>query len=407
MRRARPLHRGLTLLMCAGAAVGCNSVFDITEGAPRHDGAAGIGTQMGGSSSGATGGMNGIPKGGTTGKAGASASGTAGLAAGTGNAAGSGGNGGGGNQANGGTGVAEGGTEPGTGGTTENGGTGANGGSSGSSGDGGTGGSTGGTGGSGAGMGATGGQQEILNIVDYRDFLIWPKCDEDNAGFETTCKFYGMQGPSACNNASLPFDQRGAFLKGTIPIGGSNGTTYAVQVRVFGAATTRCYEGGQLAPVNTVSGTQNLYVGGEPTDSTWTSFELHVYDKDANPTNVYYLNALPHDDETAGVACETYSTQQLFNEITLELPGAGYVEWIVHDTDCVMDTNCESNTSWCAPIGQSAISVLDPLGPPFVEVDTGKGDRMIPVDTRYGTTNTAQYPQYMYVDVKQVNTASP
>ncbi|HEX5099921.1 MAG TPA: hypothetical protein VFV94_10495 [Polyangiaceae bacterium] len=394
------------LLSCASAAVACNGVFDITEGAPRHEGAAGLGTQRGGASTGATGGMNGIPTGGTTSQGGASAGGAVGLSGGTGNAAGAGANGGsGGNSANGGMGAAEGGTEPGTGGTTDHGGTGANGGST--SGDGGTGGQNGGASGGGAGMGGTAGLQEILNIVDYRDFLIWPKCDEDNAGFETTCKFYGMQGPSACSNPALPFDQRGAFLKGTIPIGGSNGTTYAVQVRVFGAATTRCYESGQLAPVNTVSGTQNLYVGGEPTDSSWTSFELHVYDKDAKPQGVYYLNALPHDDETSGVACETYSTQQLFNEITLELPGAGYVEWIVHDTDCVMDTNCESNTSWCAPIGQSAMSVLDMLGPPFVEVDTGKGDRMIPVDTRWGEQNTAQYPQYMYVDVKQVNTAAP
>lgn len=399
MGRGPAFHGGLTCLACAAVGVGCNSVFDITEGVSRSDGGAGLAAHAGGASNGAAGGTNGVPKGGTLGKGGASSGGAAGLVAGSPNVAGSGGNGGSGdNPANGGSGATEGGADPGTGGSSENGGTDANAGSGASSGAGGTGGSNGGTGGSAAGMSGTAGQGP-LNIIDGRDFLIWPRCDADNSGFETTCKFYGMQGPSACNNPDLPFDQSGAFLKETIPVGGSNGTVYHVQVRVTGAATTRCYRDGQLAPVGTPGGTQNIYVGGTPTESTWTSFELHSYDAGGKPQGVYYLNAAP-DPSSPNVHCETYSTQQLFNVVTLDLPGAGYVETVVHDTDCVMDTNCEANKTWCVPIGPTGVT--DPLPPEFVPDDAGGSVRMIPKDTRYGANNTAQYPQFIYVDVQDV-----
>jgi len=391
-------HRGVICLSCAVTGVGCNSLFDITEGAPRHDGGAGLGTQKGGASSGATGGMSGIPKGGTAGKSGATSGGAAGLATSAQGGGGTGGDGAtGGNGANGGTGVNEGGADPGNGGTNEVGGTGANGGS--------TSGSAGaGMGGSSAATGGMGGQQGPLNIVDGRSFLIWPRCDADNSGFETTCTFYGMQGPSACSNPDLPFDQRGAFLKETIPVGGSNGTTYHVQIRATGAATTRCYQSGALASVGTTGATQNIYVGGAPTESTWPSFELHVYDVNDQPKGVYYLNAAP-DPSSPIVHCEQYSTQQLFNVATLDLPGGGYVETVVHDADCVMDTNCQSGQTTCVPIGPT-LGTPDPLGDPFQPVDTLQGKRQIPVDTRYGTNNTAQYPQYMYVAVQQVTTGS-
>lgn len=391
-----PYSAVVSVLLVVGG-VACNAVFDITEGTPRPDGEAG---QPGGEGNPATGGVGALPKGGAAGKGGVASGGAAGLGMG-GTSSGGGGAGGdgatgGGSGATGGTGGDSAGSGQGMGGTSENGGTGGDTSGTGgdSSGTGGTGGSTGGTGGDTSGTG--GGGNPPTTIVELMGYLIWPRCSQDTAVYSATCNFFGEEGgPTSCPNQDKPFEERGAFLNATLQIGGTVDVTYNVLFHVFGAVTNRCYTGGAWEDPDDQSPT--WYIGGKPTDSDWTSYELHVKNANGQEVGRHYLNGSTSANNPNIPDCETGGMQQLNEDVYLDLPGGGRVEVVVHDADCAMNTNCgmEPETS-CGPWGANMAYPA-----PYEKT----GSMWSPRDTRYAST-AAQFSQFIQLEIQSVSSGN-
>jgi len=386
VKSERTFHPGAaSLVALVVASVACNAIFSITEGASRHSAAGDDDDTPAGVSGAKPGaGNTGIPQGG---KGGAAAAGAAGFSMGGAKNAGTGGDtgamGGGGNNG----GAPAGGSNQGMGGGIEIGGTGGDTGAAGGNISGAAG--TGGIGGAASGMAGIGGSAP-LPLTSLPTLLIWPQCSEDTEQFSTTCQYYG-DGESSCPSG-------GAVHRETHQIGGKRGDVYVAEIKTWGAVALHCFTGGTFVATDT-AGVVWLK-DGEPTADNGTVYELDVYEENGTaPIGAYHLNAYRRSpllgSDVPDPPCNGDAIQNEGDSVTLELPGAGTVEVIIRDPDCVMTTNCNatSPTDTCFPYGRNSIQGEIP-GPPFAAVTS----TYAPKDDRYGDRSAA-WSQFVVLQV--------
>jgi hypothetical protein len=365
------------------------------------------------SSGGNTGSGGSTASGGSTGSGGSTASG--GTTGSGGSTASGGTTGSGGNTASGGTtgtGGAKGGTT-GSGGSTASGGTTGSGGSTASGGTTGTGGAKGGTTGSGGAAGATGsggaaGSDAITpaSVVPGLMNLYWEgSCvgTRDPGGHNCPLDDNG----SNCPTNSDPTMQ-GTVRSKAIPVMGTTGQHYTVNIEVIGVIGTRCYSGGtrqSTASIMTEGYNNTWYVGGTPSNATdwWNSYELHVAPSTGDPSgDVYYFNAF---DNAGGSYCDSEATYMVQYAASFKVLGGGTMTLRLHDYNCQAQQNCGSNTdstSTCMPrtvnFGSFSNSVTNSFMGGTQTAPTGNL-KQAPTDLLTKT----YYPQWLMVDVTSVS----
>jgi hypothetical protein len=262
--------------------------------------------------------------------------------------------------------------------------------------------STGGTGGTG------GGGVTVQDIVPTLDGFLWiGNCgNADAAGKD--CPILSETGTACVGDTGTPFYTRGAFQLHTHTVGGTPGTKYLINFEARGVTGGKDYTGGtKQSSATDLSQTANdgWYVGGLPTDSKWNTYEIHVSPPVAGqpvnnqaltcngcptgPDNVYYTNSIP----TADGLHETMPI-----DITASFPvmGGGTITLIIHDSNCLGQQNCGSDTDG------SATAMC--LAPRTVDLSGLSPQPMAPFSQPLTQTHAPNpwHPQWLFFDVKSV-----
>ena len=300
--------------------------------------------------------------GGTTSSGGTSAAGgtkSSGGATGSGGASASGGvTSAGGTTAKGGT------TGPtASGGTTGSGGTMASGGATSSGGattaTGGTKG-TGGATGSGGSSGTIDPTSVVPDIVGY----MWIGTCSNGSQSGLDCPLLDTSG-SCPNPNATDYASRGLIRTTSFTVKGTQGTPYTVHFEARGVLGSRCYTGGTpevsgLAS-NPETSNNGWHVGGQPVDSLWNTYEIHVSPAvsgsgAANPVksgeDIYYMNAFPYPPISYGkdTYCEAHETFPMKYTASFQVTGGSTISLVLHDSNCKGQMNCggPDNQSTCA-----------------------------------------------------------
>jgi hypothetical protein len=311
-----------------------------------------------------------------------------------------------GNGGSAGTTSGSGGTTAGTGGST--GAAGASGGSTGAAGaaGGAAGGSTGaagstgqaGSGGAAGGAGGTGGIS-IASVVPQLDGYLWIGTCASGApstGNPTDCPIYPAGMTTCPNTGSAQYANRGALIDATIPVLGTTGTTYNVNMEVRGVTGLRCYnpaaagQPSRVPPLATdvegmSTGNDTWQVGGTPIDSLWNTWEFHVRNAAGTEVGVYYLNAV----QPSSIYCQRHETFYIKFMTTFPVVGGGSILARIHDSNCAGQQNCGAPDSQptCASPRTISLAGMDPPPPTTF--------------TQPPVTNT-YHPQWLFFDVKSV-----
>ncbi|HKY35805.1 MAG TPA: hypothetical protein VJN18_07700 [Polyangiaceae bacterium] len=146
----------------------------------------------------------------------------------------------------------------------------------------------------------------------------------------------------ACpNQSAADIEDRGVVFKELFSIRGDIDRIYSVSVAINGIAEANIYEGGKSAvgaesAVQGPDGMRAFYVGGRPASSNNPVMRLRVINPDKTTELArYYLNAFP-----PGQGWEEKGTLPISYEATIDVPGWGFVEYMVQDSDCKLAANC-------------------------------------------------------------------
>jgi len=140
-----------------------------------------------------------------------------------------------------------------------------------------------------------------------------------------------------------------------IPVKGTTGQTYTINIEVRGVVGTRCYTGGTRASSAALNETGNnnwWYVGGTYANPTgwWNSYELKVTPSTGDASgDVYYFNG---SGVQGGDACEREATYLINYKASFKAKGGGSLALKIHDQNCKGLQNCGTDmtpTTACTP----------------------------------------------------------
>jgi hypothetical protein len=149
---------------------------------------------------------------------------------------------------------------------------------------------------------------------------------------------------------AIEFENKGAVANQTFPLGGVLGVTYAVSFKFNGLAEGKFYQGGEWAvpgtDVATPGGTppqvneagvtdDTFYMGGTAMPSNYAVMRMRVLDSNKNEVARYYMNAYPPNS-----GAESHRTFLISYAHTIDVPGRGFVEYHLADSNCHMIDNC-------------------------------------------------------------------
>ena len=148
--------------------------------------------------------------------------------------------------------------------------------------------------------------------------------------------------PAPCSDdASVPFEERGAITLETFSIGGVPGQRYKVTFTFNAVASAKVYQGGTRDQGTAVPFDHNaglwdgFYRDGEPIPSNYDSWKLSVLDQAGVELRHYYMNAFP-----PGMSFESHRTFLLSYTKSIVVVGGGQVTHRVQDPNCIAIDNC-------------------------------------------------------------------
>ena len=233
--------------------------------------------------------------------------------------------------------------------TTGQGGSGQGGSGQGGSGQGGSGqGGSGQGGAGGSGPGTPCGAQSSQACIDEVAGL------KSDLGFQwkSSWMITGCQSKSAHDCITMPscpggadFEESGAVIKELFPLGGEMDKTYAVTFNFNGVSEGKYYTGGvrdagDTQDLDTGVALDTFYRGGKAqAPSTYNVLRLRVLksDKTEFPNGRYYLNSFPLNK-----GAESHRTFLLSYTKTIDVPGKGFIEYVVSDSNCHAIDNCNA-----------------------------------------------------------------
>ncbi len=159
----------------------------------------------------------------------------------------------------------------------------------------------------------------------------------------------------ACPNTAAPNQEdRGYVFFEFFQIGGETGKTYTVTLRVNGIVAGKYYAGGvrrngtDFSNPDAPTGTDAWYTGGAPTASNYDVYKITVFQPDkTTEVQHYYLNSFPSNS-----GMESHRTVAIGYDATIDVPGQGWVKYLVGDPNCRSINNCgigDISTSCPAP----------------------------------------------------------
>ena len=145
------------------------------------------------------------------------------------------------------------------------------------------------------------------------------------------------------NQDAVNFEEKGFTFKERFPLGGEAGKNYDVSIKVSGIVEGKHYSGGtrqrgdDSSNANDPAGTDTFHVGGTAIPSNYNVYKMTVFAPDGT-TEVghYYMNSYP----AAFTDAENHQTFPIAYEGTVEVPGGGFVEYLIQDSNCRAINNC-------------------------------------------------------------------
>jgi hypothetical protein len=206
---------------------------------------------------------------------------------------------------------------------------------------------------SGAG-GAAGGKPNPPDLSDFARF----KSDFNfmlvDSWFITGCQTKAghdcIESPTCPNQTALDFEDRGVSSTETFPLGGTIGQTYAMTFKFNGVTEGKFYQGGSWAlpsydvatpggpePMVDENGIANntFYIGGTAVPSNYNSLRMRVLDPNRKEVGRYYMNAYAQNS-----GAESHRTFLISYMHTIDVPGRGFVEFHIGDSNCHTIDNC-------------------------------------------------------------------
>ncbi|HEY3494894.1 MAG TPA: hypothetical protein VGK73_09420, partial [Polyangiaceae bacterium] len=253
---------------------------------------------------------------------------------------------------------------------------------------------TAGTGGGGmAGMGAAGsssGGPTPEEVVPGLQGFYWEGTCSGNPSVTSSS---GHNCPMTGNLTSLP--SNGIDREQTVPVLGTPGQDYTINIEVRGVIGTRCYTGGTRASSAALSemGDNNWwYIGGSYANPTgwWNTYELHVSPSTGDPSgDVYYFNG---SGVQGGNDCEREASYLVKYNASFKAKGGGMLTFKLHDQNGKGQQNCGPNpdqSSTCAPRMVDVSGMADPPPSGFTQPPANQLEK-------------TYYPQWMLIAVTSV-----
>jgi hypothetical protein len=156
-------------------------------------------------------------------------------------------------------------------------------------------------------------------------------CVAEAAGIPELCESVAMR------TTNCP--QGGKVVSHTVTIGGKEGATYDVSVRIRGVLEPKVYTGGKDAG-------NHFYIGGTAHASNYNIFSIAV----SAPAQTYFLNSADADGEL-------YRSFSVDHTQVIPIKSGATVTLQIVDPDCALVRNCQSFTGACSPY------VLDGIPP--------------------------------------------
>jgi hypothetical protein len=156
-----------------------------------------------------------------------------------------------------------------------------------------------------------------------------------------------------CPNPNLPaaqFEDKGSVVNQVFAIGGAMGTTYAVTFKYNGVTEGKFMQGGMWAvpatdvatpgpnqPTVNENGTADdlFYIGGSAVPSNYNVMRIRVLDSTKKEVGRYYMNGYPGNS-----GAESHRTFLSSYQHTIDVPGKGFVEYHIEDSNCHAIDNC-------------------------------------------------------------------
>jgi len=146
----------------------------------------------------------------------------------------------------------------------------------------------------------------------------------------------------ACPGGTLPdFENRGAVITETFPVGGDAGKTYAVTFTFNSIAEGKYYSAGTRDAGNNVPANINTAVldtfhrGGSAVPGSYNVMRIRVLDAAKMEVGKYYMNSFP---QASGA--ESHKTFKIGYTKTIDVIGGGSIEYQVADSNCHAIDNC-------------------------------------------------------------------
>jgi len=203
----------------------------------------------------------------------------------------------------------------------------------------------------------------------------------------------GHNCPMTGTATSLP--SGGINREQTVPVLGTAGQDYTINIEVRGVIGTRCYTGGTRASSAALSETGNnnwWYVGGSYANPTgwWNTYELKVTPTTGDPSgDVYYFNG---SGVQGGSDCEREATYLVKYNASFKAKGGGTLTFKIHDENGKGQQNCGQNpdgSSNCAPRMVDLTGMKDPAPANFTQPPANQLEK-------------TYYPQWMLISVTSV-----
>jgi len=256
-----------------------------------------------------------------------------------------------------------------------------------------------------AGM-AAGGAPTVESIVPTLDNFMWVGKCADAMGSFKDCPVLSDVGTTC--STSTNWYAAGAFRVATHKVGGTAGTKYVVNFDARGMTGGKTYNGGMRHATDTMynqTGNDGWEVGGLPTPTKWNTYEIHVSPPvpgqavnnqaltcDECPKgadNVYYTNAF------AGAADGTHEVFPVKISASFPVMGGGTITLVIHDSNCLAQQNCGTNTDPQAMCDAPR------------QMDLAGFGATLPAGFKqpYSTPHTpnAWYPQWLLFDVTSIS----
>jgi hypothetical protein len=253
--------------------------------------------------------------------------------------------------------------------------------------------------------GSGGGAVTVQDIVPTLDGFLWVgTCADAGNAAGKDCPILSDTGTACVYNT--PFASLGAFKLKKHTVGGTQGTKYLVNFEVRGVTGGKAYMGGTPQSTADISQTANdgWYVGGLPQESKWNTYEVHVSPPvpgqpvntqaltcsgcPAVPDNVYYINSIPNAE-----AQQLHETFPIDTTASFPVLGGGTITLVIHDSNCLGQQNCGSDTN--------AADTAMCLAPRTIDL-TGMSPQPAAPFAQPLAQAHPWYPQWLFFDVKSV-----